>query len=143
MSNRPIHILHLTSRWLRWATLEAGSTHVLKEVGEAEGEPARMLEEWVKRLSDRRATIRLYDGRPRYLTFVQNVPQRALAQKDNLIQLRLRQELGRGVETLYYASGVEPSSDSDSPCRATRESAFDRVTRWSAGAPSTRKTSTA
>jgi Tfp pilus assembly protein PilN len=134
MRQRPIHILHLTSQGLSWITLESGATISIRSSGQSSGEPARTLRDWAEQLTDRRATVRLYDGRPRYLSFVQRIPRKALAQQENLVRLRLRQELGLGEDALCWASLVRPCDDApgqaDLNTIVARRDALDDVLEW-------------
>lgn len=103
MSQRIIHILHLTDHWLRWVSLarEHQKLTVLSH-GEIEGDSARSLGQWTESKMEQPGEIHLYDGRPMYFSFKLRLPREAKGQLDNVVKLKIRQELGLGEESVFW-----------------------------------------
>lgn len=134
MTHHPIHILHLTGHWLRWATIQPGAAPQITASGTIEETPEAALEQFFARKVDRRARIALYDARPIYYNFAFSLPAEALKQKDRILRLKIAQEIGVNEEAVYWAARIEPRREapgqSDVFITVARRDALQVVVDW-------------
>lgn len=134
MTHHPIHILHLTGHWLRWAIIQPGPAPQITASGTIEETPEAALEQFFARKPDRRARIALYDSRPIYYNFAFTLPAEALKQKDRILRLKIAQEVGVNEEAVYWAARIEPRRDvpgqSDVFITIARRDALQAVVDW-------------
>lgn len=105
MSQKPIHILHLTRYWLRWATLtRKRRALVLLDSGQIKGEAIAGLESWQVRPEYRPGSVYLYDARPMYYQFRINLPRKAGGRLDQAVKFKILKELGVGAEDVCWTT---------------------------------------
>lgn len=109
MARQTVHILHLDEGCLNWARLGLEKRRLeLEEHGGFESGPGetamQMLERWAVRLDSAEDPVYLYDSRPHYFTFSMPVPAGAERRREQIVRLRIRQELGVDESSMVWAS---------------------------------------
>jgi hypothetical protein len=80
----------------------------LRSSGAIEADAPESLDRWVEQMGRVDGDVVLYDGRPLYFSFLSQLPAKARKQKDNVLKLKVRQELGLGEEAVYWAARARP-----------------------------------
>ena len=107
--NQRTHLLHLTDRQLGWLTVEPrGNVLRLGGAGSLAADPAAALDNWAREHARPGDSIRLYDGRQRYYSFVLRMPESARRSYVDAIALRIRQELGLDRSAVAWATRARP-----------------------------------
>ena len=137
MSAKWIHILHLTERWLHWATLSAhGRMLSLHETGSltpVDDEPSsKLLDRWVQRPEFHDGRIDLYDGRPMAFSFTGRHPTAVRRQLDQVVGLKIREQLGLDREMVHWATRTDAAGDDhvDVFTVVVRKGVLDDVVSW-------------
>lgn len=105
MSGPLTHILHLTEETLNWATVasERGGLRLFDH-GSIDAPAPESLDRWIEREGEPEGNVVLYDGRPMYFSFMTDLPGKARKQRDNIVRLKVRQELGLSDDLVYWAA---------------------------------------
>ncbi len=107
-------LLHLTNRSLGWARLarERGRLRLLAQ-GFLQGQPTECLDLWLAGHAAAEVPIYLYDSRPLVFGFRIELPRQVRGQLDQIIPLRIRQELGLDSTAIHWSARLESGAPRD------------------------------
>jgi hypothetical protein len=129
------YLLHLTGSSLGWLRLRrTGRTIEVVDRGRSEGDGDALLDTWAEKHADAGASVRLYDGRPRYYCFRMTTPMLARRQQTGAVALKVRQELGVSADQLTWAARAGRSATQPDRVEfftvVARRDDFEPIRRW-------------